>query len=468
MRKDGGKVGLSPGKLAAAEIAVHRQVPAGKKRWLIIFLIFLVSAVSYLDRTNISIAAPVLKSDLGISDVQLGTVFTAFLLGYAFGQPFAGRLADRFGAYRIIGIGIFWWSLLTALLTLISTTIAMAFGLIIALRLLLGLGEAVIYPAGNRLVANWIPPHERGLANGLIFAGVGFGAGIAPPLVSFIMASHGWRAAFWASAAIGLIVLVVWIFLARERPADHATITIEERNFIQTSIADHARSRSGITGEPILGWGQILRNRQVLLLTLSYFCFGYVAFIFFTWFFNYLSVVRGLDLKSSGMYGMLPFIAMALSSPAGGYVSDRLARRYSKRASRCYPAAAAMALAGVFVVLATQVADARLAALVLALGSGSLYFSTSAFWTLSADLGRSSAGSVSGVMNMGCQIGGAAVAQVSPIIALQLGWTGSFLATACAGFIGAACWLAIDPEAVIGGVKDGTDERPGHTARSRT
>lgn len=429
-------------------IATARAAPIGKIRWLIIGLIFLVSAVSYLDRTNISIAAPVLKVDLGISDVQLGTIFTAFLIGYAFTQPIAGRLADRFGAYRIIAIGLVWWSVLTALIAMVSTSMAGAFGMMIVLRLMLGVGESVIYPASNRLVANWVPSAERGLANGLIFAGVGFGAGVAPPLVSFIMASHGWRAAFWASAAIGLVVLAIWLLAARERPEDHPMVRPEERDFIAADIASNAAA-NGSRSEAMLSWGQIFSSRHVRLLTLSYFCFGYVAFIFFTWFFNYLSAVRGLDLKSSGLYGMLPFIAMALASSAGGYMSDKLSIRYSKRVGRCYPAAIGMALAALFVALATQVADARLAAVVLALGSGSLYLSQSAFWTLSADLGKSSAGSVSGVMNMGCQIGGAVVAQISPIIANQFGWTGSFLVTSCAALIGAICWLVIDPEAEI-------------------
>lgn len=423
-------------------------VPIGKIRWLIIWLIFLVSAVSYLDRTNISIAAPVLKVDLGISDVQLGTIFTAFLIGYAFTQPIAGRLADRFGAYRIIAIGLVWWSVLTALIAMVSTTMAGAFGMMIVLRLMLGIGESVIYPASNRLVANWVPSAERGLANGLIFAGVGFGAGVAPPLVSFIMAAHGWRAAFWASAAIGLVVLAIWLIAARERPENHPMVQPEERDFIAADIAGHTAAK-GSRSEAMLSWGQIFSSRHVRLLTLSYFCFGYVAFIFFTWFFNYLSAVRGLDLKSSGLYGMLPFIAMALASSAGGYMSDKLSIRYSKRVGRCYPAAIGMALAALFVALATQVADARLAAVVLALGSGSLYLSQSAFWTLSADLGKSSAGSVSGVMNMGCQIGGAVVAQISPIIASQFGWTGSFLVTSAAALVGAVCWLLIDPEADI-------------------
>lgn len=427
--------------------AIDRVIPRGKIRWFMIFLVFLVSAVSYLDRTNISIAAPAMKLDFGISDVQMGTVFTAFVLGYALTQPIAGRLADRFGAYRVIAIGIVWWSVITAVTGLVSATFAGAFGLMVGIRLLLGIGESVIYPASNRLVANWIPSHERGLANGLIFAGVGFGAGVAPPLVTMIMASHGWRWAFFASALIGIVMLAIWMLFARERPEKHPMISPEELAYIE--------AERGVGGEAvrsadaILSWGEIFGNRQVRLLMLAYFCFGYVAYIFFTWFFTYLSTVRGMDLKSSGLYGMLPFIAMALASSIGGYVSDKLAKRYSKRVGRCIPAAIGMALAGLFVAIATQVQDARLAALILAFGSGSLYLSQSAFWTLSADFGKSSAGSVSGVMNMGNQIGGATVAQITPIIAGAFGWTQSFLVAAALAFVGAIAWLLIDPNATL-------------------
>lgn len=440
-----------PNKNAITEGPLQSSTKKGRSighvRWLVIAIIFLVSAVSYLDRTNISIAAQPIRAEFGISQIQLGTILTAFMLGYALTQPFAGRLADRFGGYKVIAGGIVWWSALTAITACVSAHIGQAFVVLIAIRALLGIGESVIYPASNRLVANWIPVHERGLANGLIFAGVGFGAGIAPPLVTFVMLGYGWRASFWISAAIGLAVLAIWLWFSRERPEDHAMVTKDERDFIAEGISS-TPSKAAAAG-PLLSWRDITANRQIALLTISYFCFGYTAFIFFTWFFTYLSTVKGLDLKSSGIYGMLPFIAMAIACAAGGWISDRISLRHGKRIGRCWPAAIGMGLAALFVALATQVADARLAALVLALGSGSLYISQSAFWTLSADLGKSSAGSVSGFMNLGCQLGGAAVAQITPIVADHYGWTASFLVTSAASVIGATCWLLIDPNAEL-------------------
>jgi ACS family glucarate transporter-like MFS transporter len=428
--------------------AMTQTAEAGRRsrvRWLMIALTLGVASVSYLDRANISIAAVYLRQDLGLSDVQLGMVFSAFVLGYAFTQPLAGRLADRFGAYKMTAVGILWWSALTAMTAMIPSAFAGAFVLLLAVRFILGVGEAVIFPASNRLVANWMPAQERGLANGLIFAGVGLGAGVAPPLITTIMLTHGWRWAFWISAAIGLVAFVVWTLLARDRPEKHPRVNAEELAHITAGRpADHAVGAA----EP-LAWRTILASRHVGLLTLSYFCFGYVAYIFFSWFFIYLSKVRGLDLKSSGLYGTLPFIAMAIASPLGGWVSDKLAIRYGQRLGRCVLAALGMALSAVFVALATQVADARLAAVVLAGGSGALYLAQSAYWTLSADLGKSSAASVAGVMNMGCQIGGAVVASLTPVIAGRFGWSSSLLFAAGVSMVGAVAWLFIDPAATL-------------------
>jgi ACS family glucarate transporter-like MFS transporter len=196
----------------------------------------------------------------------------------------------------------------------------------------------------------------------------------------------------------------------------------------------------------------IIGNRTVKMLIFSYFCFGYAAYIFFTWFFTYLSSVRGLDLKSSGIYGTLPFIAMAVASPVGGWIADRLTVSRGSRVGRCGIAGVGMMLAAIFIAGATQVSDVRIVAAVLALGSGSLYLAQSAFWTLSADIGRRSAGAVSGAMNMGSQIGGAAVALLTPVIADALGWSVSFLFTAGVCLVGGLSWYFIDPNTKLNGI----------------
>lgn len=412
-------------------------------RWLLIFWVFAISAISYLDRVNISIAGRFIQQEFHISDLQLGPVFSAFLVGYALFQAPAGRLADRFGPRVVLAIGTVWWGVFTALTAAVSAGMANLLLVLLAVRFSLGAGEAVLFPASNRLVANWIPSQERGLANGIIFAGVGVGAGITPPLVTYIVLNYGWRSSFWVSAAIGLVAGAVWYWLARDRPENHPWIKPEETSLIEGGLPEPA---ADLEIGKALPWRTILGSKDVLAIALSYFTYGYAAWIFFAWFFIYLSRVRGLDLKSSSYYSMLPFIAMAVGSTVGGHLSDVLTRRYGKRTGRCGVAIAGIALAAIFIALGTQVASARLASVILAGGAGALYLSQSSFWSVTADIAGASAGSVSGVMNMGGQIGGIVTASLTPLIAHEFSWTASFLVAAALCAAGSLAWLAVDPE----------------------
>jgi len=416
-------------------------------RWLLIFWMFTISAISYLDRVNISIAGRFIQQEFHITDLQLGWVFSAFLVGYAFLQAPAGRLADRFGPRLILTLGTLWWGVFTALTAMVSASMAGLLLVLLAVRFGLGAGEAVMFPASNRLVANWIPSQERGLANGLIFAGVGAGAGVTPPLVTHIVLHYGWRASFWMSAVIGLAAGCVWYWLARDRPENHPWVSAQEVAYIEKGLPEPpAALEIGKT----LPWGKIFGSKDVVAIAFSYFAYGYAAWIFFAWFFIYLSKVRGLDLKVSAYYSMLPFLAMATCSPLGGWISDKLTQSHGKRIGRCGVAVVGIALAAVFIALGTQVESARLASVVLAGGAGALYLSQSSFWSVTADMGGASAGSVSGVMNMGGQIGGIVTASLTPLIAHQFSWTASFLVAAGLCAAGSLAWLVVDPTVELG------------------
>jgi ACS family glucarate transporter-like MFS transporter len=320
----------------------------------------------------------------------------------------------------------------------------------VAVRFLLGAGEAVIYPAANQFVARWIPVRERGIANGWIFAGVGAGAGLTPPLITYFMLHYGWRSSFWVCAAVGLLAGGVWFIAARDTPEEHPHVSPSELATIESGLrismaTNESSSEVEAPNKALVPWKRVVRSREVWALSLSYFCYGYVAWIFFSWFYRYLSKVRGLDLKASGFYSMLPFLAMLVCCLVGGIINDRLTKWRGPRLGRCFLAAFAMAVAGVFIAFGSQVQGARVASIVLAGGAGALYLAQSSFWSVTADIAGGSAGSVSGFMNMGGQIGGAVTGSLTPWIAARYGWTASFLVASALCMVGAVSWIAVNP-----------------------
>ncbi len=418
--------------------------PPSRVRWFLLFSIFAMSAITYLDRVNISISGRWLAQEYHFSDIQLGWVFSAFVVGYALFQVPAGRLADRFGPRRVLTAGALWWGVFTALTALVPPGIGAALVAFLAVRFTLGAGEAVIYPSSNRFVASWIPTGERGIANGLIFAGVGGGAAVTPPLITAVMVHYGWRASFWVCAAIGCVAGLFWFLLARDDPGEHPGVNAAELEYIRAGLTSRAFAVKGK-----LPWMIVFGSKEVVASTLSYFCYGYAAFMFFSWFFIYLGKVRGVDLKLSAFYTMLPFAAMAVCSPLGGVIADLVSRRWGRRAGRCGTAVVGMGLAAVFIALGSGMKGAGWATLVLAGGAGALYLSQSSFWALTADIAGASAGAVSGLMNMGAQTGGALTASLTPLIAAHFGWTASFATASTLCALGAAAWLLVDPNRLL-------------------
>lgn len=416
-------------------------------RWFLVLWLFVLSAVSYLDRVNISIAGGSLVETYHLTDVQLGKVFSALVAGYALFQTLGGHLADRFGARRVLAGGVVWWGIFTALTALVPADSGGALSLLITVRFLLGAGEAVIYPAANQFVARWIPVRERGIANGWIFAGVGAGAGLTPPFITYFMMHYGWRSSFWVCAVVGFLAGAVWFFAARDNPESHPLVSPDELATIQAgvSVQEAASSRTSAGKPNLVPWRRVIASREVWAITISYFCYGYVAWIFFSWFFRYLAKVRGLDLKTSAFYSMLPFLAMLVCCLLGGTLNDRLTQWRGPRVGRCVLAAFAMIVAAFFIASGAQVASVRLASIVLAGGAGALYLSQSSFWSVTADIAGASAGSVSGFMNMGGQLGGALTASLTPWIAARYGWTASFLVAAALCLLGAISWLVVNP-----------------------
>ena len=409
-------------------------------RSFLVFWLFMLSAISFLDRTNISIAGTAIRDELEINNLQLGWIFSSFLLGYAAFQVVGGWMACRFGPRRVLAAGVLWWGVFSALTTVASPRVAHALLTLILIRFSLGAGEAVVYPASNQFVAHWIPVAERGRANGWIFAGVGAGAGLSIPALTWIISRYGWRASFWFSALVGILVGIVWYAMARDLPEQHPLVSEDELKTIQAT-----RSIEGIRSDRLLSWRAALCNLNVVALTLSYFTFGYVAWIFFSWFFIYMAQVRGFNLKANAFISMIPFLAMTVCCLSGGIFSDWFTGKFGLRRGRCGIAVVSLVLTAVFLIVGSHARSPYAASIILAGGAGALYLSQSSFWAVSADISGERSGVVSGVMNMGCQIGGAVTASLTPYLASRYSWNAAFIFAALLSVAGGALWLFVDP-----------------------
>lgn len=411
-----------------------------KLRYLLIIWIFVVSAVVYIDRTNITVAGLELSKDYGIGKVELGWVFSAFLLGYAVFQVPAGWIVGKLGPRLTLTLGLIWWGVFSVAVVLIPPAAGASLWMLVGVRFILGMGEAVAYPSSNQFIAAWFPSNERGVANGWVFGGVGFGAAISQPLVAAIMLGYGWHAVFWFSAALGLIVAAVWYWYARDTPAQHPGITRQERELIEAGLPEKIE---GV--QPPVPWGKIFTSRDVWAVTIAYFAFGYVAFIFLNWFFIYLADGRGINLKESALLATLPFIAMTSCCLLGGVISDWLVRHKGQYWGRSIYGALTMMGTAVFLVVGAQVQDTTLAVLVLAGGAGVLYLGQATYWAVAADYGGPHTGVISGLVNMGGQIAGAITASATPWFAVAYGWHWAFYIAAMVAVACAFAWFLVDP-----------------------
>jgi ACS family glucarate transporter-like MFS transporter len=420
-------------------------------RYLLVVWLMVMGGIAYMDRTNIAIAGIQLGREFGIDDAQLGWVFSAFLIGYAAFQVPGGVVARRFGARRVLALGVIWWGAFTALTALAPSGIPGALILLVLIRFALGAGEAVMYPSANQFVERWIPMQERGRANGLIFGGVGLGSALAPPLLTFIILRFGWHASFWFCATLGVLAGIVWYLTARNTPEEHSWVRAAELEHIVRGRGDvqyrPPRQSGPAAKRAKISWAKILGSKDMLAITGSYFTYGYVSWIFFSWFYIYLSQVRGLSLKTSALYTTLPFIAMTVGCFVGGAASDWLATHVSMRAGRSYLPCFALLLTAALLAAGSNARSAVTASLVLAGGAGALYLAQSCYFSVTADFAGEFTGPVSGAMNMGGQIGGAVTASVTPLIAAHLGWTASFLTASVLAVLGGLAWLVVNPGA---------------------
>jgi ACS family glucarate transporter-like MFS transporter len=411
-------------------------------RWQILGLLFLISVVTYIDRVNISIAGKELMPVFGLSGVQMGAVFSSFVLGYALFQIPGGWLGDRWGSRRVLTLAVLWWSLFTVLTAkadhLFFSGLLGVLGSLILIRFLIGVGEAAALPNFNRTVANWLAPTERGLGMGVSIGGIGLGSAMTPPLVAWLMVQYGWKTAFYVTGSLGIVSAAAWYLFSRDDPREHPGVNQQELDWITRASGD---SQSALSTKPPMT--ALLKIRSVWFLTLSYTMLGYIAYIYLSWFFLYLVNVRHFTVLQGSIWASGPFIAMALFCPLGGWLSDRLTIKYGRREGRNGVGGGGMLLTGLLIFSGAMAREPYTAIVLLSLGAGILYATVGAYWASTIDISHEHSGALSGLMNMGANLGGTLSPTLTPLIGEAWGWPAALTVAAGVAFLGSLLWLGV-------------------------
>lgn len=414
--------------------------PAGRStfvRWIILALLFCAGFVAYVLRTNMSIAGESLMTDLGLSQIQLGMVLAAFAWGYALFQFPGGLLGDRIGARRALALVAVFWGILNVAIGLVpgraaaSTTAILAS--LIALRFLMGAAQAPLYPVtGGATTCNWFPVAGWAFPSGLQNAGLTLGAAAAGPLIAWMCERVGWRQSFILTAPLAFVVAAVWWWYARDTPAEHPGVSPRELALIDAGRppALAAPGERGI-------WRLVLEDRDIRLLTASYFCNNYVFYFFFNWLFIYLVDSRKFRILQGGFFAAAPWVTGAFTAVLGGLACDRLSRRFGIRWGCRIPAVVGMVLAAGLIVAAALARDAYTAVVLLSLCLGSQQFTDAAYWAGTISVAGRHSSAACGVLNTGGNVVGGVGALLVPITVRTLGWgaalaTGSLFALAAA------------------------------------
>jgi MFS transporter, ACS family, glucarate transporter len=402
-------------------------------RWFVAAMAGGFAFVSYVERMNISVAAEVMMPDLSLSQTAMGHIFSSFLLGYAIFQVPAGRIGDAVGPRVTLAVAAVIWGATTALTGLLPNLLVQGSTAVLAslliLRFLLGAGEAATFPVGTRAIRNWTPPSARALGNSLMVAGSSLAAAITAPLVSWLMVQMGWRSAFYMTSLLAFGIALVWYLSVTDNPAEHQHLSASELALITRQVRNEKQS----TSAPLI---KLLAHRNILILSLSYICEGYVLFIFVFWLYIYLVEVREFSMLKGGMVASLPWLTALMCTPLGGLTCDRMSAKIGRIGGARAVIMLGYGLSGALLFVAAKSESRSGAVAALCVSVGFLYFAEPAFWATAAHLSGESVGAASGIMNTAGIIGGIVSTSLFPVIVKHFGWipalgSGAAVAVAC-------------------------------------
>jgi ACS family glucarate transporter-like MFS transporter len=416
-------------------------LPAPRIRWRIFSMLFGFGFIAYLQQKSITVAAARMMPDLGLTQMQIGWLEWAFVLGYASFQLPGGIIGQRLGARRMFVI-ISSIALLATLLTPLAPLVLSGAVLLIALlglQLLLGLAQGPIFPVSSGVMEAWFRSDQWALPQGLQSMALQLAAALTPPVIVYLMNAFGWQYALLWPALPALGLIAVWIWYGRNTPAEHPAVTPEE--LAELGADSIAQIQTAISWRRL---GRLLRNRSILLLTLSYICMNYVFYLIANWSFLYLVQERHFSVLEGGWLAVAPPLAAAIGAGVGGKLAvDACARLGIRWGFRIVPLIA-LPTAGALLLMTVYASNPYAAVLALALCYAVVELTEGAYWAATMFVARVDTMSATGVLNTGGNIGGLIGIPIVAYLSGHGAWTLAFVFGTLFAVVGAAAWLGID------------------------
>jgi MFS family permease len=405
-------------------------------RYRVVAFMVAMAGVTYLDRVAIATLAPGIMRDLNLSKMEMSFVFSAFTLAYALFEIPTAWWGERIGTRKVLTRIVVWWSAFT-----MATGAAFNHSSLLILRFMFGAGEAGAWPNAARTFSRWIPAGERGTVQGIFFAGAHLAGGLTPLLVVWLSSYLHWRAVFAVLGAVGFVWAAAWWIWFRDEPSEHPSVSQDEARYILENRGGGGDHHHG--GKM---WIRLVSHRGVLALYVTYFANTYGFYFLITWLPAYLEQRRGFTPAELSLFAGLPLILSVAADLTGGFATDYMTRRFGVRFGRVAVGSSAYAVAAIAMFAATSAAEARTAAILIAVAAAASMFTLGASWATAIEIGRRNSGIVSAAMNTSGQVGGI----LSPIVLALIverfdNWSLPLLVMAVLYTAAALAWLVIDP-----------------------
>jgi MFS family permease len=411
----------------------------------VLVLLCTLTLVLYMDRMCMSQAVEPIKREFSLNNKQMSLVMNAFLLAYALFEVPTGRWGDRYGSRRVLARIVVWWSLFTAL-----TGATLGLGSLIAVRFLFGAGEAGAFPNAARVIRRWFPQSERGRVQGLMLASAGIGGAVSQVLAGYLIAAFGWRGAFIAFGAVGLLWVMAFLWWFYDDPAEHPDVNAAELGLLRGAVRE---ADIAVTHEPI-PWAAAARNRNVWLLGAINASTAFCAYLYYSWYPTYMQEGRGVSATEAGWLSGTVLAGSVLGMFSGGLAADWLVRRRTnlRRSRRWFGFAAGLAAAA-FLIVGVRSHSPWTTAVLTAVSALMMSLPLASWWSATIEISGRHVGSLFGLLNAMGVVGAMASQYFFGALSDRRegqGFTGraqwepAIYAYAVVLLFGACCWLLVD------------------------